>query len=324
MADLYGCVSILPIFIVLILLFLTIQIPLNKRLEQYDPTCSKYTDCATCTVQPSCGYSQIQNSCLTGTNAGSTDNSSSGSDWIWDNNNCPSGTDCSSFNNDCNNCTLQSSCGYCKSNNTCMNGDNNGSSDSTCSGSDWTWDSSDCSNLRAKILQTIPTMIPQNYGTETWNEIMGGKIRPGVFKYYSDGWGTTCGVVVGAVLEKAGAPHELINRDPSYKIGAHISKLYQGAKTLGLLRTDIDGLQPGDVYAICRSNASKGVDCTHVGFILERNENLLITADGGQSCYYPKLGKKQCAKIIHRKIKGDYIITPDGNQSKFVWRITWD
>jgi hypothetical protein len=73
------------------------------------------------------------------------------------------------------------------------------------------------------ILRVARRVIPCDFGTPLWDEILGWAIGPGRWKLYEKGYGTTCGIVVGYVLEQAGADPRLINRGDRFKIGAHVS-----------------------------------------------------------------------------------------------------
>lgn len=132
----------------------------NKKTEAFD-SCSSYSDCGTCTTQPSCGYSLGNNVCLSGTQGGSTDSSSSGSDWAWYSSQCPSSVDQCQQYTDCGTCTSQASCGYSLGNNVCLTGTQGGSSDNSSSGSDWAWVSSSCN---VKLDQLVPIPSPINVG----------------------------------------------------------------------------------------------------------------------------------------------------------------
>ncbi len=161
-----------------------------------------------------------------------------------------------------------------------------------------------------RILRAVHDLIPCDYGTQNWEWMMGGLVKPGVFRYYSDGWGTTCGVVAAAVFEHAGVNEALINRGNRFVIGAHISRIYSGAKKLGYLHEDTD-LQPGDMYYVRRDS---GVE--HVGFIVEKNGADTITADGGQK---DNQGR-QCARLCKRRFEGDVMIR-NGDKAKLRWYV---
>jgi len=139
---------------------------------------------------------------------------------------------------------------------------------------------------------------------------MGGQTGPGTFAYYSDGWGTTCGVVAAAILEKAGVHPSLINRGGRFVIGEHISRIYKGAKDRGYLRTDSD-LRPGDLYYVRRPS---GVE--HVGVIVEKSGADTITADGGQR---DKDGR-QCARMCKRRFEG-FTMIRGGDSAEMRWYV---
>jgi len=170
------------------------------------------------------------------------------------------------------------------------------------------------SSASNRIVNAAKRLVPCDYDTSLWDTILGGRISPGVWRYYEVNHGTTCGIVTGAILEQAGANPLLINRGASYRIGAHISRLYEGGKKLGILRTDPD-LQPGNVYCVTQDSTKPG-DHSHVGVVLARQGETLITADGGQT----DSAGHQCARIVRRRLVGKRIIGPQ-SAGTFAWRL---
>jgi hypothetical protein len=89
-------------------------------------------------------------------------------------------------------------------------------------------------------------------------------------------------------------------------MGAHISRLVEGAKSLGAWRTDPAKLAPGDVFMI--ATPPKGEDA-HVGFFLKREGDWLHTADAGQRA--EKTGAQAARRVRRRLVKGK-LSGPDG------------
>lgn len=174
----------------------------------------------------------------------------------------------------------------------------------------------DASGTGGPILRTARRVIPCDFGSPLWDEMLGGALGPGRWKLYEKGYGTTCGIVVGYVLEQAGADPRLINRGDRFKIGAHISRLYEGGKAIGALRMDAE-LEPGDVYYMLRDGGKPGVLPEHVGIVLARNGDELVTGDGGQK----DANGNQCARIVRRTIKGNRIHGPFGGAT-CGWRLS--
>lgn len=174
----------------------------------------------------------------------------------------------------------------------------------------------DAGGAGGPILRAARRVIPCDFGTPLWDEILGGAIGPGRWKLYEKGYGTTCGIVVAYVLEQAGIDPRLINRGDRYKIGAHISRLFQGGKAIGALRMDAE-LEPGDVYCMLRDGGKPGVVPEHVGLVLERHGAELVTADGGQT----DANGNQCARIVRRTITGNRIKGPFSTGT-CVWRLS--
>jgi hypothetical protein len=55
------------------------------------------------------------------------------------------------------------------------------------------------------ILRVARGVIPCDFGMPLGDEILGGALGPGRWKRYEKGDGTTCGIVVGYMLEQAEA-----------------------------------------------------------------------------------------------------------------------
>lgn len=188
-------------------------------------------------------------------------------------------------------------------------------------------------SLRQKVIDIASSVAPEKWGTPLWNEMMGGRIDgktswPGIFKYYSDNYGTTCGVVTNYIIEKAGAPPSMINRGPPcnntkqvpcFGIGKHISKISEMSQKLGIMKKDLDGIKPGDLFVIAQDSIKVG-DPSHIGTILYRDGNFLITADGGYSC-----NGKQCTTINFRNIHPkNRLIHSSGAGATLTYRVDWD
>ena len=118
-----------------------------------------------------------------------------------------------------------------------------------------------------------------DFGTPLWDEILGGAIGPGRWKLYEKGSGTTCGILVGYVLEQARVDVRLINRGDRFKIGAHISRLYEGGQSdrraphgCGTRAGDVEGAErsarsawmrtrAGDVCCVLRDGGAYRASC---------------------------------------------------------------
>lgn len=188
-------------------------------------------------------------------------------------------------------------------------------------------------SLRQKVIDIASSVAPVLWETPLWTEMMGGRIDkktkwPGMFKYYQDNYGTTCGVIVNYIIEKAGAPPAMINRGPPcnstkqipcFGIGQHISKISVMSQKLGIMKTDLDGIKPGDLFVIAQDSIKVG-DPSHIGVVLYRDGNSLITADGGSSC-----NGKQCSKITFRTIlPKNRTINSQGSTATLTYRVDWD
>jgi hypothetical protein len=181
--------------------------------------------------------------------------------------------------------------------------------------------------LAARVRDAALALSPAGVGDPRWdNEVLGGKLGPGRWKYYEKGYGTTCGIFAGAVLARVGAPAALINREPpegsGFKPGEPISRLYQGARALGWLRVagrDPLELRPGDVYCVHRPGATyKGapVSPEHVGIVVNVAGAKITTADGGQT----DARGEQCSLRRERTLSGAELATVTG-PAKLVWWI---
>lgn len=185
-------------------------------------------------------------------------------------------------------------------------------------------------DLPGRVLAAAKRLIPAppavlGRGDPAWDDAMGGiKGGEGVWRYYGEGFGTTCGVVAAYIAFLAGLPAELINRDApegsGFRVGEHIARLYQGAKALGWLRQPEGGqvdLKPGDIYCTVRSGATwNGAPASgeHVGVVLSVSEpdasgnRTVETADGGQR----DANGLQCAKRNTRTLKGETLTLGTG------------
>lgn len=177
-------------------------------------------------------------------------------------------------------------------------------------------------DLRTCVVQRCIEVLPRSDSIlgepdPRWDAAMGGRKGPDVWSYYQENAGTTCGLFAAWVLSLCGAPPVMINRNPpegsGFAIGAHITKIYQGAKSLGWLRTPPASgeleLLPGDLYCTTRPGATYHGQPTsgeHVGFILSigaagpDGARPVETADGGQT----DQNGRQCAKRRQRTLRG--------------------
>ena len=179
-------------------------------------------------------------------------------------------------------------------------------------------------NVALAYLPTSSSTLGE--GDPRWDALLGGKVGEGRWKYYQRGYGTTCGIVAAALLEEAGGPPELINRDPpggsGFTPGAHISRLYEGAQKLGLLRKPDEGQVPdlrrGDIYGSTRPAKDKDgnpLSGEHVGCVVGLDaaaDSLAIeTVDGGQGTSEHQMMKR----IVRRVRMSDGTLAyPDGSR----------
>lgn len=163
-------------------------------------------------------------------------------------------------------------------------------------------------DLLAAVLADLPTpdsTLSETSNPDRWDALLGGKTGSGTWGRYERGYGTTCGVAANGWLLEVGAPPEMINAAPpggsGFTIGAHISRINQGAQSLGWLRTPTRGqlpdFKPGDLYEI-NHTTSDGSDGTHIGVVLsvtpsEDGQSLAVeTADGGQGTRQAQSAKR--------------------------------
>jgi len=166
-----------------------------------------------------------------------------------------------------------------------------------------------------------------------WDELLGGKKSANQWAYYERGYGTTCGVVAAAWAAKAGWPADLINRDPpegdGFKIGAHISKLHDGARSHGWLHTPTKGelpdLQPGDILGTVHPATDKDgnpLAGEHVDVILSvdpQDDGLHVeTADGGQTDDKGNQAAKRRQRVIHAD---GTVVSPGSGNATVAWWI---
>lgn len=177
-------------------------------------------------------------------------------------------------------------------------------------------------DLSACVVQRCTELLPRPdtiFGEPDprWDAAMGGRRGADVWGYYQENAGTTCGLFAAWILSLCGAPAAMINRaapeGSGFTVGAHITKIYQGARSLGWLRTppasgELD-LRPGDLYCTTRAGATyhgQPVSGEHVGFILSigpagpDGARAVETADGGQT----DGNGRQCAKRRQRTLRG--------------------
>jgi hypothetical protein len=125
--------------------------------------CEAFTDCASCTAQPRCGFCGDGVGCRTGTGGGPNDGSCSATRWAWISTSCGAVTStavdaggsvntdasvvavdaCEAFT-DCGSCTAQSACGFCGDGVGCRTGTGSGPNDGSCSATRWAWISNRC------------------------------------------------------------------------------------------------------------------------------------------------------------------------------------
>lgn len=165
---------------------------------------------------------------------------------------------------------------------------------------------------RDRLVALIKEWIPSEMGDGRFEQLLGAPTGDKAWQYYTVGFGTSCAVVVAALLAKIGCAPKLLNMHPSdggsgHVPGATITKLIQGAKDVGAWRAgpSLNGIREGDVYVL--ATPPKGTDA-HTGFWLERSGDWVFTADAGQR---DKEGE-QAARIVRRKIVGDTMSGPEG------------
>lgn len=187
---------------------------------------------------------------------------------------------------------------------------------------------------KARELVTPDPSLHRDYVGEPekrWvDTVLGGETGPGAWRWFTKGKGTTCMVFMTAVLEQAGVPKEYLNRpwpgeDTSgkptehYHFGAWMAPMQKAGSALGaplVYENNPSTLTPGDVYVVTRdatASSDPAIDRTHVGIVLETTDQVdeglaLTTADGGQTD--PE--GRQCARIMHRTLKGNRMQGPFG------------
>lgn len=184
-------------------------------------------------------------------------------------------------------------------------------------------------------------VAPYDYvgaGDPRWDdEILGGNLGPDHWQFYQT-WldkektrsgGTSCAIVVDAILEHAGVStwkspitgkmgSLLLNKNPptgvGFMDGAWGDRLVSGGDACGI-RVQNPDIQPGDVYYIRRDN---DVRKWHVGACLERHGSNLVTVDGGQKD--PK--GAQCVRIMERTLRGKILAGKFG-EGEVLWRLSF-
>lgn len=167
-----------------------------------------------------------------------------------------------------------------------------------------------------------------------WDELLGGKLNANQWRYYDRGYGTTCGVVAAAWAAQAGWPADLVNRDPpegsGFKIGAHISRLHDGARAHGWLhvpnRGDLPDLVPGDVLGTEHDVFDKDGNKTrgeHVDVVLSATPQddgtlAIETADGGQEDAQGRQAAKRRQRVIHTD---GTVVSPGSGNATVAWWI---
>lgn len=181
-----------------------------------------------------------------------------------------------------------------------------------------------------------------------WDTRLGGRLGPGRWAYYESSHGTSCAVVQGAWLELAGGPAVMINRKApggsGFKIGAPVSRLYEGARSLGWLREPKAGTLPdlraGDIYGTTHPAVDKDgnkLSGEHVGTVLSAElagDTLNIeTGDGGQKDSAGREAAKRRKRTISLSRGNQYsdgslipagtaiVSTPGVGNTKLAWWI---
>lgn len=179
-----------------------------------------------------------------------------------------------------------------------------------------------------------------------WDEILGGKLSPNAWRYFERGYGTTCAVVAGDWMKEAGWPADLINRAPEDggtatmtsdgqhlakgSIGAHISKMHDGARARGWLHEPSKGvlpdLAPGDILGTEHDVVDKDGNHTrgeHVDVVLsvttQDDGTLAIeTADGGQPDSQGRQAAKRRTRTVHAN---GAVVSPGSGNATVAWWI---
>lgn len=172
---------------------------------------------------------------------------------------------------------------------------------------------------RETILESIRFLIPSDWESHKFDWMMGPKLGPGRYKYYEKGHGTTCAIVVNAVLERAAIRPSALNRGKFYRGNDHLSALVKHAKSKGAYVASPKAFQPGDIYYIQENGRPEN---WHAGFFFSGGNSAIVTADGGQS----NAAGNQCALFVKRKARqrGDSMefSGPDGgNWRRVVWSL---
>lgn len=153
-------------------------------------------------------------------------------------------------------------------------------------------------SLRTDLLNVVLSDLPDATSTlgepdPRWDERLGGRTGPNSWSWYERGFGTTCIVTTNGWLIAAGAPDDMVVREPTPNGGGTrmIQAQIHSAEARGWLHTPVRGqlpnFRPGDVYNI-NHTTSTGDDGTHEGVIIsvtpgEDGRSLIVeTADGGQ------------------------------------------
>lgn len=153
------------------------------------------------------------------------------------------------------------------------------------------------------------TILSSASNADRWNEMLGGLKSPGVWGYYSNGYGTTCGVACSAWLDGI-APAAMVNRaltdgGNGFRPGAVIEKQVGGAKDLKwytlVKHGALPDVQRGDELYYTHPG-SKGETEEHVGIVLSVTSGDgyldIVTGDGGQNDGHGN----QAARRRHRRI----------------------
>jgi len=151
--------------------------------------------------------------------------------------------------------------------------------------------------IRDDALAIVSSVVPSDYGDTKFSTLIGNMYTE------RQRAGSTCGFLTSYLLFQLGCRSPLIvNRnDPAsgltYKIGANVSRLVGGAKSLGAWRPGPMGIRHGDIYFI--SNGPPETE--HVGVYLGAPDGAhWDTADAGQT----NSGGHQAARYVTREFDG--------------------
>lgn len=161
----------------LLLVFAMILVSATLVSGQTTNSCSSYNSCSSCTSVYPCGWSTSLNTCLTGVSSGSTDHSSTGTDWTWLPSQCSSTSSttttststnsvCSAYST-CTSCLPQDACGWDSTQSGCKHGNSTSSDDgqATSSSGNWFWVIGSCPTQYNLSTATNNTTTTSNSAT---------------------------------------------------------------------------------------------------------------------------------------------------------------